>query len=111
MKYPIIILLSLISISFLNCDSTDSSTSTWFDYQETQCADAWQTGIGSPSADVENAVINYLDGLGVNVQDVTIDNSGLPEVCLACSCLSGRVISVKADAGDETVLVGEGFVL
>lgn len=111
MKHLIFILLSFITLFFMNCDDTDSTTSIWYQYNETQCADAWQTGIGSPIADVETAVENYFSNLNIDIEEITVDTSGTPEVCLACMCLSGRLINIKVDDSHEAAVLAEGFFI
>jgi len=109
MKYLIFAFVAIM-LSCTSCDNNSTDDYTWYFYNETQCADPWQTGIGSPTQDIETAVGNYLDGLDINYDAINVDTSGTPEICLACSCLSGRIINVKADPANNVELIGINFV-
>ncbi len=109
MKKWIIPFVALTSL-FFNCNDEETETAKqWYQYQETQCADAWQTGIGTDEATVMTAVEDYLENLDIEVFDINMNSDGQGEACLACVCLSGRIIRIEANVNDATALQAEGF--
>lgn len=101
-------IFAMLSLLFFNCDN-ESVVEKSYLYAETQCADAWQPVVGNIT--LETAVQQYLEGLQAIILDVeVVDSIGPGEVCLACSCLSGRGIRVTAADVSESILLSEGFV-
>lgn len=109
-----ILLLSITTLLlFTNCSDNDNNANIINSYifAETQCANPWELGGWAVEEDAIPVIESYLGDLGVDVLETTIDSIGPGEACLACVCLSGRGIHVKADAIHEAVLLEEGFEL
>lgn len=73
---------------------------TTFYYRQTQCADAWQTG-ATDSVTIVN-VSNYLKGLGLYYAGINIKADSPAQVCLACTCLTGKTIYASTFNDDST---------
>jgi hypothetical protein len=84
-------------------DIGDSSYVT-LSYEQTQCADAWKTGIND-SATLTN-VVRYLDSMQLYVAGINLTssdkNSG--QVCTACACKTGKSINVTTLNSDSMVV-------
>lgn len=105
MKYFKSILLVAITLLFFQCSKDDLVTMS---YYQTSCADKWGYDPDTPTGE---AVINYFDtefGVTIETVVVTTDNS-IAEACLACSCLSGKVITVEVDEEHVDLLESENF--
>ena len=63
-----------------------------YSYDQTSCADKW--GTNSNDSITRQNVIKYLDSLKLYVADVKIKQESAGMTCLACQCLTGRVIYV-----------------
>ena len=109
-KIQVLSILSLIIIStFTNCTAVDENI--WFTKNETYCAEAWHNQTGVVEQQDENAKA-WLEMQGVTVLASEYDPAGTtPEACNACSCLSGGVHRVQADAEFTDIMVSEGFVI
>ena len=80
-----------------------------FLFQETYCANPWDM-IVSPEWTREELISYYLtDMLDVEFSDLLITDDGVPELCLACSCLSGDNIRISADDEFSEILLENGF--
>ncbi len=88
----------------------DNSIIEIYHFNETQCANPWQSNLNGEDDDV-TVIRNYLEQQSVDVQNVFIDSSGVGEDCQACVCLSGRIIMVHADNQSESILMDMGFYL
>ncbi len=98
----------VLTLLILGCETGENLQ--WFLYEETQCADPWNTGLGSNESEVSNAVIQYFNDLNVSILEVQLDSLNEGEACDACFCLSGRGIRIKADANDAAIIENENFI-
>ena len=73
---------------------------TTLTYKQTQCADAWATGI-TDSITLVN-VANYLNSQNVYVASLSIKAVNPADLCNACICKTGKLIYVTTF--DETTL-------
>jgi hypothetical protein len=62
-------------------------------YAQTQCADPWRTG--ASDSETLAHINHYLDSLNLYVADLTLKKEGDPVTCLACTCITGKVIYVS----------------
>ncbi|MGB1216622.1 MAG: hypothetical protein ACPG5P_02030 [Saprospiraceae bacterium] len=108
MKKYNFILGFFMCISIFACKENED---VWYTYSETYCADAWETGSGSEETVVLESVENYLESKGVRVAEVDLNDMEVGATCMACTCLSGRIIRVRSTSGDEGVLLEEGFIV
>lgn len=106
----------ILTISFLilslyySCDDSDNIIYKTYLYEETQCFDSWNTGLGDTDTEVATAVENYLMNLNVILSDIQVDSLNEGESCDACFCKSGRGIFVTTDENNESILLNENFV-
>jgi len=108
-KYLFIILLATIVV-FTNCKEPEP-ISIWMAYLETKCADPWGTGEGNVTAEVEDAVLIYFEGLDITIHayDSMMD-ADQGEDCESCDCKTGRTIRLQVDQSFQAQLEEEGFV-
>lgn len=62
-------------------------------YEQTFCADVWETG-STDSITLAN-VAAYLNEQNLYVADLSIKQTGAAETCYACSCKTGKTIYVS----------------
>ena len=84
-------------------------------YQQTQCADAWQTG-ASDNQTIQN-LKNYLAGAGMEGPMLDINLLQLPDAppatCTGCTCPTGKqfIVSVLESETLKQKYVQAGFVV
>ena len=107
--YILISMLSVFAI-FSSCDDTEAVDSQVdFLFKETYCANPWNNLI-SPEWTREQLIDSYLTvQLNVEYSDLLITDDGVPELCLACSCLSGDNIRFSAEDEFSEILLENGF--
>ena len=95
---------------FSSCDETEAVDSQVdFLFKETHCANPWESDV-SPEWTREQLISSYLtDMLAVEFSDLLITDDGEPEVCLACSCLTGDNIRLSAEDEFSEILLENGF--
>lgn len=62
-------------------------------YKQTGCADAWTTG-STDSLTLVN-LRNYLISKDLYIASLSIKQDGIPEPCYACTCKTGKTITVS----------------
>ncbi len=104
--------LSCLSILLLaNC--TEESDFATMVYSETKCADRWNTNENDSEEDVRNAVVDYLF-TDLRIDITTIDFSfdeNVAQECEACSCTTGRIITIDVEKNQVDRLEVIGFIL
>jgi len=103
MKFKIQLLLGLLLLLTYSCNNDDNSNreETLFFWNQTKCADPWNTGENSSNTETENAVTEYLENENVTVISLNFDtNSPLITGCEACSCGTGQRIIVEVNTSD-----------
>lgn len=100
MKAHHLLIFLLAAISFTSCQKER----VWVKYLETACFDPWW-----PNDDTESAVKEFFDDLGVAVFSVSVQAENEPDMCFACHCLSGNVISCEVREKDLPVMLEQGF--
>lgn len=96
--------------AFSSCEDPEPADSSFdFLFRETYCANPWDS-IVSPEWTREQVISYYLtEELSVVFSDLHITDDGVPEVCLACSCLTGDNIRISADEEFSEILLENGF--
>jgi hypothetical protein len=96
------LLFLTIVVSLLASCSKDEVGYKTVSYQQTYCADPWRYDNGD---DITQAryVGNYLDSLGLFHTSVLVKVERPGDLCLACTCKSGKVIYVVTK-DEESVL-------
>lgn len=105
MKYKIIIVIGLILFSFYSCSEDDDSPKEVirFYWNQTKCADPWNTGENDPNEETKNAVKEYLKNRNINVLNIEFDtNSPLSTLCESCGCGTGQRIIVDVEYSDSS---------
>lgn len=82
-----------------------------FYWEQTGCADPWSSKVSNSSNEaVVKAVEDYLRDEGVlDARVVSVTSDGVQQVCLACSCTTGRRINVTAPRNQKNKLLALGF--
>jgi hypothetical protein len=92
------ILLVLLVLGLWACEKdevVDSSTETFL-YTPTQCAEKWN--FGQNDAETMANFKSYLKMEGIEILSMSIAKAPSDFVtCLACTCSSGRLVTVKAN--------------
>ena len=103
-----IILCTIIGIVFLSCSNADDSEKDFLVfYNQTQCADIW--GYADNNEELADKIVDYLKSVNIQISNVKIDNKGTPQLCNACSCLSGKRIITKVSENDLNSIKEYGF--
>ncbi|GGX01192.1 hypothetical protein [Salegentibacter mishustinae] len=103
MKYTKILLIGLISLSLYSCSDDDDSPQdeSIFYWNQTKCADPWNTGENSTNEETEIAVKTYLENENISVQKLEFDTrSPLATDCESCGCGTGQRIIVDVEDSD-----------
>ena len=90
----ILALLFLTTLTIIACKKDRSNTDKYITlrYEQTYCADSWATGENRDF--LLKSITNYLKSEGLYVASVNIKQEREPEICLACSCKTGKTIYV-----------------
>jgi len=105
-----VIILSFAILSILSSCTTDDEN-IWFTKDATSCAEAWQNEPWVTPLFETNAK-TWLEMQGVIVLASEYDPAGTtPEACNACTCLSGGVYRIQADAEFTETMISEGFTM
>ncbi|MEL6671232.1 MAG: hypothetical protein AAFR61_03545 [Bacteroidota bacterium] len=101
-------LLSMSALSLLaGCKMVDLPLIYTHTYAETQCSDPWTF---TQDATHEESIEAYLEGEGVAVEMIAIEGtSGGIVTCAACTCPSGRTISVQVPDNDHDKIEALGW--
>jgi len=80
-------------------------------YRMTQCADPWDEHCDQVDLPREACIAGWLEAeWGVTVSDVRIDRDpAYGGACEACSCDSGRILTVVTDEPGASILLDHGF--
>ena len=105
-------LIMLCCIAFIySCNKKNDPTILYYD--ETGCNNPWDSyytadtfNIDTLKQTINNFLIN--ENIEVNSIDIHTDTSNMI-FCYACSCPSGRIITVNARCGDKRKLKKLGF--
>ena len=106
------VIFALFVVAFLGCDKEDQAgvDTLTFHYNETQCADPWVLESEGGNAGISDLLKSYLEERGVTVFSVAITVDERVEiVCLACTCTSGRILSVVVNEADAATLEALDF--
>jgi hypothetical protein len=111
------LIAAVAAITLLACEKEETvvNKTMLFTYQQTQCADAWQTG----TTDVQTIqnLKDYLvaQGLETPFLNIILGNStGTPPFnCTGCTCPTGRQFTISVLESDslKRKYIDKGFVL
>lgn len=97
---------------FSSCDKKTETEETWYFYDQTKCADIWDTYLINVSTYEAKIEYHFSNTTEVIIDEIQIvDDGGEAQDCEACICTTGTRIRVKADAGFQAVMEEEGFTL
>lgn len=77
-------------------------------YEQTYCADPWGQYDLPDTALLQN-LNEYFDSLGVTLYNLGIEEGGIQEICMACSCKSGKRFCAKVKDNDLVTIKQHGF--
>ena len=103
MKNIFVLFSILILFSFYGCDKNDESmeNKVLFYWNQTKCADPWNTGENDSNEQTKIAVKEYLENENIGIQNLDFDtNSPLDVLCESCGCGTGQRIIVKVSNSD-----------
>lgn len=103
MKNKYYLLFGLILFSIYGCNNDDDSPKNEirFYWNQTKCADPWNTGENNSNGETEIAIKAYLENENVVVRDLDFDNnSPLATDCESCGCGTGQRIIVDVKDSD-----------
>jgi hypothetical protein len=102
--FPISLVFATASFS---CEKIYNTT--WVYYDETRCADSWDTNENTPENEKIKAVEEYFKDKGIKIFKIEIAKDGTPEACDACHCKSGNRTKCKIKERDLSKMEKEGF--
>lgn len=103
---------ALFAVISLGCDRDEQTgvDTVTYHYDQTQCADPWVSEPVEGRTDLRNLVRQYLEQRGVVVHSVNITTDpGVEVVCLACTCISGNIITVVVNEEHAVTLEDLSF--
>ena len=100
-----LLFLSIACTAILACGSGNNVS---FYHDEQQCGDMWNF-YGSDD-ELALAAKGFLEERGVEVTRIEVTDEGQKQVCLACSCKTGRRIKVWTVEQDASILESLNFV-
>ena len=81
-----------------------------FYWDQTGCADPWQTAAINSDEELKVAIVNYLKSQGVSEARISDIKSDPPQqVCLACFCTTGTRIYVEVPKKNKNTMIALGF--
>ena len=107
----LIFLLLIVSIS-LSCSDDDDDDQVLFLWNQTGCADPWDTGPTDSNEETTEAMASYLAENGVeNARILRFEfDESVATSCLACSCTTGTVIYVTTSETNSSTMEDLGFI-
>lgn len=100
-----IVLLLAITIS-----CTKEKNQELFFWNQTQCAEPWETLLSDSESKIKSAIINYLSDEDIKVDNVEFEfDENFEHFCQACSCTTGTKIIVTIPEGNSVKMEGLGF--
>ncbi len=103
-----LILYTLLGLLFFNCSKDDdSSGAVPVAYNQTACADPW--GYADDNNALAVKIITFFNTENIKISNVNIGPQGIPEACLACTCLTGKRITVDVRSTDLEAIKAFGF--
>ncbi|MGB5237284.1 MAG: hypothetical protein WBN59_06580, partial [Flavobacteriaceae bacterium] len=112
MRRIIYIFIFLFLCTFFGCNSDDNpfDTEVLFYWNQTKCADPWNTGQNDSNEETEIAVKAYLIDENVRINKLNFDaNSPLDVFCESCGCGTGQRILVEVSKSDVSKMKQLGF--
>src|SRR5690606_10272505 len=104
--FTILLLLSLQSCQYENKPLNQLE----FYWDQTGCADPWNTNNQDSENEIKRAVEGYLKEEGVSgAKVISIINDGVGQDCFACSCTTGNRIYVTAPKIQKSKMLALGF--
>ncbi|WP_026953987.1 hypothetical protein [Algoriphagus vanfongensis] len=107
-KIHLFLMLGLLLLSFA-CQEEENPDPLVY-WEQTGCADPWQTGPLETEEKLIKAVESYLKDKNVkNARVTSIFHDGREGVCLACTCTTGNRIYIAAPQNQKERLLNLGF--
>ena len=105
-------LLFLFGLLLLGSNCSKEVPLMTLEYAETKCSDPWGTNEGNSKEEVESALMAFLENeLNISNATIKISFEEKAEACEACSCKTGRKITVTVEEGFVPILEDNGFFL
>ncbi|RAI93794.1 hypothetical protein [Algoriphagus yeomjeoni] len=110
MKYYLA--LPVLLLLFLQSCQEDNVPIGWIEFywDQTGCADPWNTNSNTSNAETENAIEDYLKVEGVKRAKVlSITGDGVVQGCYACFCTTGKRFNVAVPKDQKSKMLDLGF--
>ncbi len=103
--------LSLLLFLFLqSCQEENTLALLEFYWDQTGCADPWNTNSNNSNEETQQAIEDYLSDKGVRGAKVTsITNDGIQLDCEACFCTNGTRIYLTVPKNQKGKMIDLGF--
>jgi len=105
------LLLGVLMFVSISCSNDDNEDLVLFLWNQTGCADPWNTGPSDSNEDTSEAMVTYLSENGVDEARIirfAYDES-IVAGCLACNCTAGTVIYVETTETNSSRMEALGF--
>ncbi len=111
MKLHKLIFSALFCLLFLFSSCKKETDGTWYFYDQTKCADVWDTYLINTTYEglIEYHFSEFTEATIDEVQ--IVDDGAEEQSCEACSCTTGTRIRVKAELEFQDIMESEGFEL
>ncbi len=104
-----ILTIAFVLSLFFSCDKKEDNL--FFYWNQTGCADPWNTSSNDSDIETIQAVENYLSLESIDAESIKIEfDESLTEACEACSCLTGNQIYVEVDDKYKDAMLELNFV-
>lgn len=101
-KIALNIVLIILCTAFSACEDEGVADTRFYTYAQTQCADPW--GNTRDEEELKSLAETYLVTKDIEVIESTV-SAGEVEFCFACSCLSGKVLTIELGLQDGQKLL------
>lgn len=103
MKKISLTFLILFGLVISSCDKNEDLN--LFYWNQTKCADPWNTGENASNEETKVAVIAFLENENITVFNVDFDKkSPLDNGCKSCGCGTGQRIIVSVEDKDKNAM-------
>lgn len=100
----------LLFLFLQSCQEENSLNILGFYWDQTGCADPWNTNSNDSNEETQQAVEDYLKKEGVKgAKVISITNNGIQQDCMACFCTTGAQINLTVPLNQKSKMIALGF--
>ncbi|WP_057936463.1 hypothetical protein [Algoriphagus resistens] len=109
MKYYLSLLL-VVALFLQGCSDDNPLSTLAFYWDQTGCADPWNSNANHTNEETQTAVENYLMDEGViGAMVISITSDGIQMGCEACFCTTGTRINISVPVSQKERMIALGF--